>query len=125
MRRIFSRIQHSRTTRSNDVLREFYTAMQQYNNLTGGKVTVEYLDLNLNPTLRDQYAEYEVSEGSFLFTCGDRHRTITLNDLFTQEANDYYGYSYSYTSKVELAARDQPEICDRGQAAGRDCAHRA
>ena len=87
----------------NDVLREFYTAMQQYNNLTGGKVTVEYLDLNLNPTLRDQYAEYEVSEGSFLFTCGDRHRTITLNDLFTQEANDYYGYSYSYTSKVELA----------------------
>ena len=40
-----------------DVLREFYTAMQQYNNLTGGKVTVEYLDLNLNPTLRDQYAD--------------------------------------------------------------------
>lgn len=48
----------------NDVLREFYTAMQQYNNLTGGKVTVEYLDLNLNPTLRDQYAEYECRRGA-------------------------------------------------------------
>lgn len=87
----------------NDVLREFYTAIQQYNNLTGGKVTVEYLDLNLNPTLSTQYEEYDVAEGSILFTCGDRHRTITINDLYTAEALDYYGYNYSYTSRVELA----------------------
>lgn len=89
------------TEQLNDLLREFYRAMQQYRTYSDGHVTVEYVDLNLNPTLASDYEQYgDIQAEDVLFVCGDRYRLTNMGEMFEQEA-DYYSYSYTYTSLVE------------------------
>lgn len=90
------------TTQLNDMLREFYRAMQQYRTYSDGHVTVEYVDLNLNPTLASNYEQYEedIQAEDVLFVCGDRHRLSNLSDMY-ERSYDYYTYTETYTSLVE------------------------
>ena len=87
--------------RLNTILRQFYQFSREFTNLTDGKVTFTYLDLNANPTEAQQYTEYGISSGSILFLSGERSRTITLDDLYTVEQSSYY--DYTVTSIVEQA----------------------
>lgn len=90
-----------------DLFREFDTAMQQYNSYSGGNVTVQYLDLNANPTLSTTYEKYDPAEFDAVFICGDRYKKVNvLEDMLVQES-DYYTGSYSYTSKVEVTIASQ------------------
>lgn len=79
------------------LFRQFYEFTNDYNSLTGGLVTTEYIDLDANPTLESVYSEYNVTAGSILFRCGDQWRTITLNDLYQEEYGDDYYYTYETT----------------------------
>ena len=81
------------------VLTQFYQTVKQYQAQSGGKVTTRFIDLDANPTLANQYADYGVEGGSILFLCGERYQTITLMDLYDYDGSYYEGYTY--TSEVE------------------------
>ena len=87
----------------NTVLRQFYHFTREYNNLTGGKVKTEYIDLEANPALANSYKEYDVSSGDILFRRGDRHRVISLNDLFSEEYTSYYESTVESLVEQKLA----------------------
>lgn len=90
--------------RLNMILRQFYQFSREFTNLTDGKVTFSYLDLNTNPTEAQKYSEYNVSSGSILFLSGERSKTITVNDLYTVEQSYYSGYTVSSLVEQALAS---------------------
>ncbi len=92
------------------IYREFYTAVQQYQSYSGGKVTTQYIDLNKNPTLSADYEKYEPAAGDMVVVCGDRYKKMTFSDLYEAEAADSYGYSYTYYSLVEKALATRMKV---------------
>lgn len=82
--------------------KEFYKALQQYTSYSGGKVTVKYEDLNLNPQLATQYNKYEVTSGDILLLCGDRYQKASFNDMY-EISGDGYTQAQTVSSKVEVA----------------------
>ena len=81
--------------------KEIYKALQQYTSYSGGKVTVKYEDLNLNPQLATQYNKYEVTSGDILLLCGDRYQKVSFNDMF-EISGDGYTQAQTVSSKVEV-----------------------
>ena len=81
--------------------KEIYKALQQYTSYSGGKVTVKYEDLNLNPQLATQYNKYEVTSGDILLLCGDRYQKASFNDMF-EISGDGYTQAQTVSSKVEV-----------------------
>lgn len=79
----------------NLVIRQFYEALKQYSNYSGGKITLEFFDPNTNPVKAAKYKDYEVTDQSILFLCGKRNSVITLFDLFTYDDTSLY-YSGQY-----------------------------
>ncbi len=83
------------------VFRQFYLFTKEYSTLSNGKLSVEYIDLEKNPTLSSSYQEkYEATTGDILFLCGDQYRKISVSDLFEEEV-DYSTYTSTITSLVE------------------------
>ena len=82
--------------------KEIYKALQQYTSYSGGKVTVKYEDLNLNPQLATQYNKYEVTSGDILLLCGDRYQKASFNDMY-EISGDGYTQAQTVSSKVEVA----------------------
>ena len=82
------------------VLTQFYNTLQQYQAVSGGKVTYRFVDLDSSPTLAATYQDYNIKSGSILFLCGDRYQVISYQDLYSYDAN-YYEASMSYSSEVE------------------------
>lgn len=82
--------------------KEIYKALQQYTSYSGGKVTVKYEDLNLNPQLATQYTKYEVTSGDILLLCGDRYQKASFNDMY-EISGDGYTQAQTVSSKVEVA----------------------
>ena len=82
--------------------KEIYKALQQYTSYSGGKVTVKYEDLNLNPQLATQYKKYEVTSGDILLLCGDRYQKASFNDMY-EISGDGYTQAQTVSSKVEVA----------------------
>lgn len=91
----------------NTVYKQLHETWNQYKLQSGGKVTVQYVDLTNQPALLTQYKSYgDIQEGSILFRSGEgsaeRYRLKTINDFYSYET-DQYGYSLtSFTSKVEM-----------------------
>lgn len=81
--------------------KEIYKALQQYTSYSGGKVTVKYEDLNLNPQLATQYNKYEVTSGDILLLCGDRYQKASFNDMY-EISGDGYTQAQTVSSKVEV-----------------------
>lgn len=81
--------------------KEIYKALQQYTSYSGGKVTVKYEDLNLNPQLATQYNKYEVTSGDILLLCGDRYQKASFNDMY-EISGDGYTQAQTMSSKVEV-----------------------
>lgn len=90
-----------------DLFRELYTALQQYGSHSGGNVTVQYIDLNANPTLATTYEEYEPIDFDVVFVCGDRFKKVNVLNDMAESSQDQYTGSYSLTSKVELTIASQ------------------
>lgn len=90
-------------TELNIILRQYYEALNTCVASSGGKISVKYEDINADPALGSAYTKYDITNFDTLLVRGDKHQVIHLTDLLTQEANDYYGSSYTYTSKVEQA----------------------
>lgn len=94
-------------TELNTVYKELHETWNQYELLSDGQVTVQYVDLTEQPTLVTEYREYgDIQEGSILFRSGEgeneRYRLRSINDFFTFQT-DSYGYSLtSFTSQVEM-----------------------
>lgn len=84
----------------NTLLSQFYNTIQQYRLESDGKIAYRFVDLDANPTLASAYQQYDVSSGSILFLCGDRSQVISVNDLYSYEA-DYTNYTVTYSSEVE------------------------
>lgn len=96
---------YSSATFSNDdvntIARQFYEAMKQYNVASNGKITTRYIDYADNPTLVSQYAEYDVTENSILFLCGERYGVTSLTNMFSYDEEMYYYYgSISVTESL-------------------------
>lgn len=81
--------------------KEIYKALQQYTSYSGGKVTVKYEELNLNPQLATQYNKYEVTSGDILLLCGDRYQKASFNDMY-EISGDGYTQAQTVSSKVEV-----------------------
>lgn len=81
--------------------KEIYKALQQYTSYSGGKVSVKYEDLNLNPQLATQYTKYEVTSGDILLLCGDRYQKASFNDMY-EISGDGYTQAQTVSSKVEV-----------------------
>ena len=81
--------------------KEIYKALQQYTSYSGGKVTVKYEDLNLNPQLATQYNKYEVTSGDILLLCGDRYQKASFNDMY-EISGDGYTQAQTVSTKVEV-----------------------
>lgn len=82
------------------ILHQWYLFAKEYNALSGGKVTTQYLDMEADPTLVTTYKEYDISSGSILFRSGEQYRVISLDDLYSEEY-DSSSYTTTYSSLVE------------------------
>ena len=91
----------------NTCMKELYTALQQYSNHSGEKVTFKFINPDQEPTKYAAYSDYEVEAGDILFISGERHRVCTIYDLNNFVSDIYpelYSYGYyntSFESKVE------------------------
>lgn len=88
----------------NTVLRQFYQMSREMVTQSGGKVSVNYVDLTKNPTLAQNYKEYEVTYGDILFVSGTRSKKVTVDDLIQYDGNQYYGYTYTSLVEQTLAS---------------------
>ncbi len=93
----------------NKIFMQFHEMTKQYESITEGRVTIEYVDLTANPTLATQYEAFGASTNDVLFECEDRYRVISYEDLFTAQetSSGYYGASYDYDSNVETILASQ------------------
>lgn len=87
------------------IMREFYSALQQYRTLSAGKVTFQFIDPDLEPEKYAPYTKYHTDGVNVLFLSGERYKTCSLEDLCSSEEELYeeymnYGY-YTFQSKVE------------------------
>lgn len=86
---------HGGQTSLATVLSQFYNATRQYNQLTGGKVTTTYIDMNRNPTAVSKYSEYKedaaIADGDILFISDKQSRVSNIGEgLFTYDPSEYY-----------------------------------
>ena len=64
-------------------------------------ITVEYVDLDTNPTFASNYSE-ALSTGSVIVETEQRHRVLSINDLFSTSTNQQT-YQTTYYSRVDGA----------------------
>lgn len=100
----------------NVILRQYYEALNTCTASSGGKISVKYEDINADPALGNAYTKYGITNYDTLLVRGDKYQIIHLTDLLTQEANDYYGSSYTYTSKVEQALMSKLHIVNSDES---------
>lgn len=73
------------------IYRQFYEFTNSYASLTDGKVKTTYVDLDANPELKADYSDYNVEgEGNILFRSGEQWRTITWEDMYEENYDNYY-----------------------------------
>ena len=72
--------------------------LKQYD-LRSSSVTLEYVDLLKDPSLKQMYSKLDLQEGQILFRNGDKTKVIDVFDLFNAE-NDQYGVNI-VSSKAE------------------------
>lgn len=84
-----------------NICKQFYSALQEYRSLSGGKVTYEFVNLTEDPIKAAQLSQYNVANGSILFVCGDRSAITTLDNLYTYDDNYQY-YLYGYASEYQF-----------------------
>lgn len=94
----------------NNMYLQLHAALESFQSLSGGKITVKYLDLNEQPLEAATYTELGATSGSVVIVCGENSRVLSLTEDFTDYTMDevymyyyYYGQSVSVNSTVETA----------------------
>lgn len=83
-------------------MREFHTALQQYRNHSGKKVSFQFINPNQEPAKFAAYEDYDVSEADILFLSGERYKVANMADLYALDDSNYYTTgTYEFASKVE------------------------
>lgn len=82
------------------IYRQYYEALNTCVSMSGGRITVQYVD-STDPQVATQYKKYDVTSGDTLLICGDKTQKFAYTNLYSSQAADYYGSSYTYTSLVE------------------------
>ncbi|MCQ4021445.1 MULTISPECIES: GldG family protein [unclassified Ruminococcus] len=68
------------------------------------KISIEYLDLQSNPTFVNKYPNEHLSSFSYIVSCGDRYKYLDVaSDLFTLGTDATTGSTYVQSSNVESA----------------------
>lgn len=87
------------------ILRQFYEALNTCVSMSGGRITVQYVD-STDPTIATKYKKYDVSSGDALLLCGDKYQKFltysaysSSSDIFSYQQSAYS--SYTFTSLVE------------------------
>ncbi len=88
-------------TEMNNLLTQFYEALRQYNAKSDGHVTYSFANLTLDPGLASKYEDYQVTDGSILFECGERVSVVSIDDMYTYDEYYYYYGSGTFESNVE------------------------
>ena len=89
-----------------NICKQFYSALQEYRSLSGGKVTYDFVNLTEDPIKAAELSSYNVGNGDILFVCGDRSAITALDGLYYCDDNyqyHLYGYDveYQFDSLVE------------------------
>ncbi|MBR3289181.1 MAG: GldG family protein [Clostridia bacterium] len=84
-----------------NICKQFYAALREYRSLSGGKVSYEFVDLTAEPIKAAKLSQYNVSNGSILFVCGERSALTTLDNLYSFDDNYQY-YLYGYASEYQF-----------------------
>lgn len=67
-----------------------------------GKIKIEYIDLQANPTYVNKYPNENISSYSYIVSCGDKYKYLDVKgDLFTVGTDYTSGESYVQSSNVE------------------------
>lgn len=67
--------------------------------MSGGMISVEYIDVVTNPTLANSYTEEDnLTANDVAVSCGDKRRLLKVSDLFTF---DVYSSEYQYISSSQ------------------------
>ena len=80
----------------NTMYKQLHAALDNFRVLSGGKVSVEYINLNEQPIRAVTYTEMGATEGSVVFICGDNNRVLDITADFTDYSMaDVYNAMYS------------------------------
>lgn len=82
---------------------EFYTALQQYRQLSKNKISFEFINPDQEPEKSAPYkTKYEVGSGDILFLAGERYKTTSIYDMFSLDTSTMSTYgNYTFESRVE------------------------
>lgn len=83
---------------SNDYFAQANAVLKQYAS-NSDKIKLTYIDTVKNPMYLKDYQSENITENSVIVKCGDKHKTITVQDLFNIQRS-YYGSSIT-GSKAE------------------------
>lgn len=75
--------------------------IRQYDKL-GGSITVEYVNYIADPTFASRYPDVVMSHGDILITCRNKHRVITVKELFN--------YTYDNKGNAVIASSKADQI---------------
>lgn len=67
-----------------------------------GKIKVEFIDPDLNPTFISNYADDNLTSGKVMVSTEKRHKVLSVTDLFSIQQDSSTG-QYNYYSKVDGA----------------------
>ncbi len=103
------------------ILSQFYSTVKQLSSLSGGKISYDFIDLTKNVTEAAALAQYDVSDGEILFTCGKRSNVIGLEALMEYDSNynqylQYQQYGMSYTGDYTFTSLVEPALINGIQA---------
>jgi len=92
----------------NDVFKQFYELLRQYRLLSGEKISYQFINLDLNPTLASKFPNSSPGEILFKSTLKRpngtevvRENSFTFDDLMTYESNPYTGETIVTSSEAE------------------------
>ncbi len=87
---------------STSLLAQIYETLQRYAALSGGMVTVEYINPELNPRLLDKYAELSSpSTNDIIIESSKRFKHLTPTDLYEYQSDSSTGESYIVGLRAE------------------------
>lgn len=95
-------------TEFNNMYLQLHAALDSFRSLSGGKISIKYIDLNEQPLEAATYTEMGATSGSVVIVCGENSRVLSLTDDFTDYTMEevymyyyYYGQSVAVSSTVE------------------------
>ncbi len=96
-------------TEFNNMYLQLHAALDSFRSLSGGKISVKYIDLNEQPLEAATYTEMGATAGSVVIVCGENSRVLSLVEDFTNYSMEevymysYYGQAVAVNSTVESA----------------------